>query len=62
MLVAGCSPTPTPTPPAAPPEKTVFDPLTHQMDRAKAVQGTVDENAESTRKEIEAQEHGETRP
>jgi len=57
MLVAGCSPAPPP-----PPEKTVFDPLTRQMDKAREVQKTVDENAERTRKEIEAQEHGENRP
>jgi hypothetical protein len=54
MLVAGCSP--------PPPEKTVFDPLTRQMDKARDVQKTVDENAERTRKDIEAQEHGENRP
>jgi hypothetical protein len=55
MLVAGCSQPP-------PPEKTVFDPLTRQMDKAREVQKTVDENAEKTRKDIEAQEHGENRP
>jgi hypothetical protein len=56
MLVAGC------TPAAPPPEKTVFDPLTREMDKAREVQKTVDENAEKTRKDIEAQEHGENRP
>jgi hypothetical protein len=55
VLVAGCSPAP-------PPEKTVFDPLTRQMDKAIEVQKTVDENAERTRKNIEAQEQGENRP
>jgi hypothetical protein len=46
ILVAGCSP------PPPPPEKTVFDPLTRQMDKAREVPKTVDENAERTRKEI----------
>jgi hypothetical protein len=55
VLIAGCTPAP-------PPEKTVFDPLTRQMDKAIEVQKTVDENAERTRKDIEAQERGENRP
>lgn len=44
------------------PAKTVFDPLTQQIDRARAVQNTVDANADSTRKAIDAQEHGDRTP
>ena len=56
LLIAGCSS------PDPPPVKTVFDPMTRQMDKARDVQKTVDENAERTRKEIESQERGENRP
>jgi len=54
----GCS---SPEPPP-PPAKTVFDPLTHEIDRARDVQKTVDENAEKTRKEVDNQERGDTPP
>ncbi len=47
---------------ATPPAKTVFDPLTQQIDRARAVQNTVDANADSTRKAIDDQEHGDRTP
>jgi hypothetical protein len=47
------------TPPPAPPAKTVFDPLTQQVERARAVQKTVDENANSTRQAIDSQERGD---
>ena len=56
LLIAGCSA------PEPPPTKTVFDPMTRQMDKARDVQKTVDENAERTRKEIDNQERGENRP
>jgi hypothetical protein len=56
-FLAGCS---EPQPP--PPAKTVFDPLTQQMDRARDVQKTVDEQAEKTRKAIDDQERGSTPP
>ncbi len=52
LLAAGCTPAP-------PPAKTAFDPLTEQLDRARAVQKTVDENAEKTRKALEIQERGD---
>jgi hypothetical protein len=55
LFIAACS---SPEPPP-PPAKTVFDPLTRQVDRAREVQKTVDENAEKTRKEIENQETGD---
>jgi hypothetical protein len=51
-FLAGCSPPPEPPPPA----KTVFDPLTQQMDRARETQKIVDEGAERTRKAVDAQE------
>jgi PBP1b-binding outer membrane lipoprotein LpoB len=43
----------------APPAKTVFDPLTQQVERARAVQKTVDANADSTRQAIDSQERGD---
>lgn len=58
LFIASCS---SPEPPP-PPAKTVFDPMTHQVERAREVQKTVDENAEKTRKEIENQERGDNRP
>jgi hypothetical protein len=45
-----------------PPAKTVFDPLTQQLDKARAVQATVDENAEKARQAIDAQERGAPTP
>jgi hypothetical protein len=56
LFIAGCAE------PPPPPAKTVFDPLTQQMDRARDVQKTVDENAEKTRKAIDEQERGATPP
>ena len=44
---------------APPPAKTVFDPLTQQVERARAVQKTVDANADSTRQAIDSQERGD---
>jgi hypothetical protein len=55
-FIASCSSAPAPPPPA----KTVFDPLTQQLDRAREVQKTVDENAARTRKALENQERGDT--
>ena len=52
-FIAGCS---SQEPP--PPAKTVFDPLTQQLDKARDVQKTVDENAEKTRQAIDAEERG----
>jgi hypothetical protein len=54
MFTAACS---SPSPP--PPEKTVFDPLTQQMERARAVQKTVDEQAQKTREALDQQERGD---
>jgi hypothetical protein len=58
LFITACS---SPEPPP-PPAKTVFDPMTRQVDQAREVQKTVDENAEKTRKDIEQQEHGDNRP
>jgi hypothetical protein len=45
-----------------PPKKTVFDPLTHQLDRARDVQKTLDDSAAKTRSAVEAQERGDNAP
>ena len=50
------------TSPEPPPKKTVFDPLTQQLDRAREVQKAVDANADATRKAVDAQERGDTAP
>ena len=57
MFIAACS---SPEPP--PPKKNVFDPLTQQIDKARDVQKTVDENAERARKAIDSQERGDPTP
>jgi hypothetical protein len=57
LFIANCA---SPDPP--PPKKTVFDPLTQQLDRARDVQKTVDQNADRTRKAVETQERGDTAP
>lgn len=47
---------------AAPPQKTVFDPSTQQLERAREVQATVDQNADDTRKAVDSQERGDSSP
>jgi hypothetical protein len=54
LFIAACSPAQPP-----PPAKTVFDPLTQQVDKAREVQKTVDEAAERTKKAIDDQERGD---
>jgi hypothetical protein len=49
-----------PVPPAPP--KTVFDPLTQQLDRARGVQQTVDQNTQNSRKAVENEERGDAPP
>ena len=61
-FIAACSSGQTPEPPPPPPAKTVFDPLTQQMQRAKDVQKTVDQNTDATRKAVDNQERGDTAP
>jgi hypothetical protein len=53
LFTVGCSA------PEPPPKNTVFDPLTQQMDKARAVQKTVDEAAERTKKAVDEQERGD---
>lgn len=56
-FTAGCSSeTPAPAP------KTVFDPLTQDLNRARGVQETVDENTEKSRRAVQAQENGDATP
>lgn len=61
MSILGCSShqSPDPSPPAP---KTVFDPLTQQLSRAKGVQNTVDANTENMRKAVDSQERGDSPP
>jgi PBP1b-binding outer membrane lipoprotein LpoB len=56
LFIAGCS---APPEPPAPKTKTVFDPLTSQLDHARDVQKTIDESAERNRKAVEKQERGD---
>jgi hypothetical protein len=55
MFIVSCSASQPP-----PPAKTVFDPLTQELDRAREVQGSVDANAARTRQAIENQARGDT--
>lgn len=59
LLAACAQDKPAPPPAPSPPSATVFDPLTQTMDRARAVQGTVDAQAQATRKAIEQAEGGD---
>lgn len=57
-VVGGCGGSEAPEqraaePQAAPPRETVFDPLTSTIDRAEAVQQTVDQQAAEQRRRIE---------
>jgi hypothetical protein len=45
-----------------PPKKTVFDPLTHQLDRARDVQKTIDDSAAKQRAAVDSQERGDNAP
>jgi hypothetical protein len=56
LFIIGCS---SPDPPS---KKTVFDPMTQQLERAREVQKTVDEHADATRKAVDNQERGDTTP
>jgi hypothetical protein len=47
-------------PPPAPPQKTVFDPLTQQLDKARDVQNVVDQNTDNTRRDVDSQERGDS--
>jgi hypothetical protein len=56
LFIAACAS------PDTPPKKTVFDPMTQQLERARDVQKTVDEHADATRKAVDNQERGDTTP
>ena len=60
LWLGGCSgPTAEPPPPPPPPPaKTVFDPMTQSLERARGVQQTVDQQADATRRDIDAAERG----
>jgi hypothetical protein len=58
-FILGCSPAPSaPKPP--PPPKTIFDPLTQNLDRAHGVQAAADANADATRKAVDHEERGDS--
>jgi hypothetical protein len=60
MFIQGCSPpTQPPDTPPAPPAKTVFDPLTRDIDKARGVGSTVEQQDESARRSLDSQERGE---
>jgi hypothetical protein len=61
MSILGCSSHHSPDPPP-PASKTVFDPLTQQLGRAKDVQNTVDANTGNMRKAVDSQERGDSPP
>ena len=56
LFIQACS-SATQPPPAA---KTVFDPLTSNLAKARSVQQTVDRNKEETKNAIDAQERGDS--
>jgi hypothetical protein len=61
MFIQGCSSAvQPPDPPPAPAGKTVFDPLTEDLQKARGVQKTVDEQAARTRSGIDTQERGDS--
>jgi hypothetical protein len=70
LFILGCSSGQNADPPgaatpgaaASPPAKTVFDPLTQQLGRARDVQKTVDQNTDNTRKAVDKQERGDNSP
>jgi hypothetical protein len=53
LFICACSDPP-------PPPKTVFDPLTQSLGKARAVQDTVNQQAQATRAAVDAQERGDT--
>lgn len=63
LFTAGCSGGKSPEPPPpAPPAKTVFDPLTQQLDRARDAQKAIDASADATRQAVDRQERGDSSP
>jgi hypothetical protein len=60
-FILGCAPEQPPDHPP-PPAKTIFDPLTQNLDRARGVQKTIDQSADGTRKAVDSQERGDASP
>jgi hypothetical protein len=60
LFIQACSSSTQPPGPPAPPAKTVFDPLTSDLDKARSVQQTVDRNKQQTKNAIDAQERGDS--
>jgi hypothetical protein len=61
-FILGCSSGQSPDPPPPAKTKTVFDPLTQQLDRAHGVQDTVDAQADATRRAVDHEERGDSNP
>ena len=59
LFIQACSSSAQPPVPP-PPAKTIFDPLTSDLDKARAVQQTVDRNKEQTKDAVDAQERGDS--
>jgi hypothetical protein len=57
LFIFSCA---SPDPP--PPKKTVFEPMFEPEQRAKAVQDTVNSQADETRKAVDSEERGEKVP
>jgi hypothetical protein len=57
LFILSCA---SPDPP--PPKKTVFEPMLRPVERAKAVQDTVNSQADATRKAVDSQERGDKDP
>ena len=64
VLLCSCSPgrAPAPAPAPAAPQKNVLDPLTRDLDRARAAQESVDGGSAATRNAIDAAERGDSPP
>jgi hypothetical protein len=60
LFIQACSSSTQPPAPPAPPAKTIFDPLTSDLAKARSVQQTVDRNKEETKNAIDAQERGDS--
>ena len=64
-FILGCSSGKAPEPHGAvapPPAKTVFDPLTQDLRKARGVQDTVDANTDTTRAAVDREERGDSTP
>jgi outer membrane murein-binding lipoprotein Lpp len=65
LFILGCSSGQSADPPGVatpPPTKTVFDPLTQDLKKARDVQQAADANADNTRQAVDHQERGDSTP